>query len=185
MKRAVLLLVLLAMAAFVLAAPVSSDTASRVARNFVLERLGASFSVATSTELESRFNDSYIYVVNLKPQGFVLVAADDAASPILGYSAESNWGDSDIPPQLQYMIDIWNNQLHAIASEHMQATPAINSAWSMYNKDILSFVPNTSFRNVSPLISSIWGQGTYYNAQCPSGTPVGCVATAMSQIMKY
>jgi photosystem II stability/assembly factor-like uncharacterized protein len=47
-------------------------------------------------------------------------------------------------------------------------------------------------RNVGPLLTSTWGQGCYYNAQCPvdaagpcSHVPTGCGPTAMTQIMKY
>ncbi|MCB5247307.1 MAG: C10 family peptidase, partial [Candidatus Cloacimonetes bacterium] len=55
-------------------------------------------------------------------------------------------------------------------------------------------VPNIGdgTRDVDPLLETTWGQGTYYNAQCPSDTQgpgghalVGCVATAMAQVMKY
>ena len=36
---------------------------------------------------------------------------------------------------------------------------------------------------VGPLVPSLWGQESPYNGECPNGTLVGCVATAMSQIM--
>ena len=49
-------------------------------------------------------------------------------------------------------------------------------------------------QDVSPLLTTTWDQGCYYNALCPSDPSgiytcghvyTGCVATAMSQIMKY
>jgi hypothetical protein len=46
--------------------------------------------------------------------------------------------------------------------------------------------------SAGPLLSTKWNQGQYYNASCPvdaEGTdghvPVGCVAVAMAQVMKY
>ena len=38
---------------------------------------------------------------------------------------------------------------------------------------------------VNPLINTTWGQESGYNALCPNGSPAGCVAIAMAQIMKY
>jgi len=38
---------------------------------------------------------------------------------------------------------------------------------------------------VGPLLTTTWNQWPYYNDFCPPGTPTGCVATAMAQIMKY
>lgn len=40
--------------------------------------------------------------------------------------------------------------------------------------------------SISPLLGSIkWNQNAPYNNLCPPGCPVGCVATAMAQIMYY
>ncbi|MBO7629572.1 MAG: C10 family peptidase, partial [Bacteroidales bacterium] len=40
-------------------------------------------------------------------------------------------------------------------------------------------------QTVDPLITAKWGQGSPYNALCPPNTPVGCVAVAMGQVMRY
>ena len=184
-KHLLLVMVLLFAVSCVFGAAVDKLTAERVARNFVLERLGASYSVAASRELESVYQDSYIYVVNLIPKGFILIAADDAATPIIGYSTSNNWQEKEVPIQLQSMLENWNDQMHLIVTRQLPADLATSVMWSKYNRDAMTFEPNRNFRNVSPLITSIWGQGTYYNAQTPSGTPVGCVATAMAQIMRY
>jgi hypothetical protein len=49
------------------------------------------------------------------------------------------------------------------------------------------------YAQVSPLLSTTWNQGCYYNAQCPTTSSggacgrvwTGCNATAMAQILKY
>ena len=186
MKRlCVLLLVLLFAVTSIYGSAVNSKTAELVAGNFALERVGASYTVSTSKLMESSNQDSYIYVVSLNPSGFVLVAADDAALPIIGYSTNNNWKENDIPEQMQYMLNGWNDQMRAIVTQRMTANTEITTAWNRYNVSASRFTPNRDFRDVSPLISSLWGQGTYYNALCPAGTPVGCVATAMAQIMRF
>lgn len=55
--------------------------------------------------------------------------------------------------------------------------------------------PGPEFKSsVSPMLTTIWGQGSPYNNQCPTWVdkngvqqhcPVGCVALALGQIMKY
>ncbi|MDD4310513.1 MAG: C10 family peptidase, partial [Candidatus Cloacimonetes bacterium] len=186
MKRlCFLMLILLFAVTCVYGAAVNSKTAERVAGNFVLERLGANYTVASSKLLESTDKDSYIHVINLNPTGFVLVAADDAALPIIGYSTVNKWNEYDIPIQMQDMLKVWNDQMRAIVTQRMAATSEITREWGKYNVSVSSFSSSRDFRSVSPLLSSTWGQGTYYNALCPVGTPVGCVATAMSQIMRF
>lgn len=185
MKRFAMIVLLLMAVAIGFSASVDIQTIERVANNFALERWGEGYQVQYSLALESNHQDSYIRVVVFKPKGFALVAADDAAMPIIGYSIESNWGDADIPPQMQFLMDGWIMQMQAIVSQRMAPTVEIQHEWSRYSVATARFSPDRNYRDVSPLVNSIWGQGTYYNAQCPSGTPVGCVATAMSQIMRY
>ncbi len=184
-KHLLLVMVLLFAVSCIFAASVDTFTADRVARNFVLERLGTDYSVVSLKKLDTANEDSYIYVVNLNPKGFVLIAADDAATPILGFSTSNNWKEFEMPIQLEEMLHNWNGQLRTIVTRKLSADLPTAVLWGKYNRDAMSFEPNRNTRSVSPLITSIWGQGTYYNALCPSGTPVGCVATAMAQIMRY
>ena len=186
MKRMLFIsLMLLLATSFLLALPVNSETATKVAKNFVLERLGTDYVVSTQKMLDSKTGESYIYVFNLMPKGFILIAADDASIPVLGYSSSNNWGETEIPVQLQSLLESWNAQLQDIKTRQLTASWETQSLWLKYNRDPFSFVPERDYRDVSPLLTTVWGQGTYYNYYCPSGCPVGCVATAMAQIMRF
>ncbi len=193
MKRMLFISLMMMLAiTFLLGIPVNSDTATRVAKNFVLERMGSEYAVTTAKLLDSVKGESYIYVVNLTPQGFILVAADDAAIPVLGYSSINNWGEVEIPVQLQDLLENWNAQLQDIREHNLTAPKETQALWSKYNCDLVLFVPDRSFRTVGPLLTTVWGQGTYYNAMCPPDAAgpdghvlTGCVATAMAQIMRY
>lgn len=44
---------------------------------------------------------------------------------------------------------------------------------------------NDHMEKVEPLLQTKWGQGSGFNEFIPNGYPVGCVAVAMGQIMKY
>lgn len=185
MKRIMLVSLLLILAAIVYAKPVSTNQAIQVAENWMLERTGQTFLDSSVAPLKADNPDNFIWVVSLRPTGYVLIASDDAATPIIGYNAAHGWGEYPIPPQLQYMLNTWQSEMQYIVNNRIAATLPISLLWQRYNVSQSSFVPNGNFRDVSPLLTTTWGQEGYYNDLCPSGTPVGCVATAMSQIMKY
>ena len=122
-------------------------------------------------------NDSSInavYIFNTK-SGYMIVSADDAASPLLGYSDQGNIYSTDIPPQLQYWLDFYASEIEWAVRNNIR-----------YNESASS---RSSFTPIEPLIKTKWNQSDPYNKSCPlfSNTPsvTGCVATAMAQILNY
>lgn len=183
MRRFLAVTLLLLMASILIAKPISPAQATRVAENWMFERTGTHFANSTLTPLKD--GSDLIFVVSLRPTGFILIAGDDASYPVLGYNTDHAWKEYPLPPQLEYLIGVWEDQLEDISAHRLPASLETTVLWSKYDKPVSEFQPNANYRDVSPLLTTIWGQGTYYNAQCPSGTPVGCVATAMAQIMRY
>lgn len=116
-------------------------------------------------------------------EGFVIVSGDDIAKPILAYSDQGNFPKEKMPVNLQYWLDFYHKEMQAV----------------MENKDAKSDVKKTNVTNlrsvhsaVEPLLGGIkWDQVSPYNMFCPLSddttqrTLVGCVATAMAQVMKY
>ena len=137
----------------------------------------------TSTRGEACF-----YVFNVGNDGFVMVSADDFYRPIIGYSDEHNF-DTNINPELGYMLD----KLIASRTGRLtgKAAPKIAAEWqSVMNSGRL--ISRNGGRDKFYLVKTKWDQGSPYNYYCPqaSGGPggrvyAGCVATAMSQVMKY
>ena len=137
----------------------------------------------TSTRGEACF-----YVFNVGTNGFVMVSADDFYRPIIGYSDEHNF-DTNINPELGYMLD----QLIASRTGRLtgKAAPKIAAEWeSVMNSGRL--ISRHGGRDKFYLVQTKWDQGTPYNLYCPAATGgpggrcyAGCVATAMSQMMKY
>ena len=116
-----------------------------------------------------------LYILNrANGHGFVIVAGDDAAEPILGYSTEGSFSYDDMPDNLRYWLEL--NELYVKACASRQGVARQTSQGTPV---------------VAPLLDDIlWGQGSPYNDMCPtygSGTHyyVGCVATAATQIMRY
>jgi len=173
-----------------MANPVSSSVAKTVAWGFYTQN-----SQITSPNLSLAYTEMsngqpvyYIFNVNTN-DGFVIVSAEDATHPILGYSTTGQY----VVPEKGNNIDFWmqtkKGQILSIRSKNYTASSDIADEWTSYanNQTPQHAVRNThnvmSF--VLPLCQSTWNQSPYYNAYCPGGSVTGCVATAMSQIMRY
>ncbi len=131
------------------------------------------------------------YLITLKPQGFILISADDSAYPVLGYSYKHNFEYPIKSPEVKYWMGIYEKELKYIISNRIDNKSTIKFWKSIENGD-LSFAK--SDRDVSPLTQTLWNQGQYYNEQCPYDASssagnnhvwAGCVATAMAQVMKF
>ncbi len=177
---------------------VTINSARLVAKNTYFERFGLNNEI-TFEEIE--FNSENIitsnstvvcYIFNVQnDRGFVIVSADDNLYPVLGYSFEGKYSDNNQPPAFSWWLDNYKQQILYAKENSIPADDKIRSAWSYY----LSTSSKQGIKqlmNVSPLLSTTWDQGCYYNAFCPvkSSGPcghvwAGCVATTMGQLMKY
>ena len=129
------------------------------------------------------------YVFGITPgKGFVIVAADDAIEPVIGYSSESNF---DLTPVNNIGLKDWMKssaaKISGAVQQHIVADANISNLWTSYRHSINPYVGRAS--SVAPLMTTTWNQEPYYNAACPgsgsSQAVTGCVATAMAQIMKF
>lgn len=192
MKRiTLLLLVFLVISASLHANPIDRETAKNIGAKFL----------KTSTEMKNvevndlKFVTAYtmndgneaFYVFNTE-SGFVIVAADDCATPILGYSTEGQFITDNLPIQMtEYLYDFVEQIEYGIAHETFRDAKTIKQ-WELV-KSTGRTSENRDTKTVGPLLSTTWGQSPNYNAKCPSNNNgqaiTGCVATAMGQIMKY
>ena len=152
------------------ASPVEPGRAASVAERYIESRAGGDFAVRSTQSL-----DGAMYVVNFAPRGWVLVAADDVASPIIGYSLSGSIDVNRLPDNAAYIIAGYKEQIRRlVASETTRV-----AAW-----DTPEYVRSRSNGGVEPLIKVNWNQPAPYNAYCPRGEAlVGCVAVAMGQAM--
>ena len=133
--------------------------------------------------------DEAFFVFNVGDHAFVIIAGDDAHRPVIGYSDESTFDASNIPPALAYYLD-------GVAECMLQlrqavATPAVAAEWN----SILQhgrLISRNGGRGTGYFCQTKWNQDYPYNCCCPedpagSGghTYVGCLATAMSQLMRF
>lgn len=109
-------------------------------------------------------------------KGFVIVAGDDDFPSVIGYSAEGCISSAvDMPPALVSYLESYSRYVADVRSG-IASQP-------VYEKIRLGDTSPV----VAPLCSSVWDQTDPFNYYCPKSngksTPVGCTATAMSQIM--
>ena len=118
--------------------------------------------------------------------GFVIVSGDDVAKPVLGYSDEGTFDETN--PNLAYWMETLAQEIAEAIEKDVPPDAEVKARWEALQRDY-RISPQTSGDYVDPLVKTKWNQSAPYNDLCPdiSGTRTvsGCVATAMAQIMKY
>jgi len=180
------------------AKPVSLTEAEKVAKNFVFITLNT-YENGCSYE-QIRLNDPYTYLVNDAPvfyafqmePGFIIISAEDAFTPVLGYSFEGKFIFDDAPASYKGFILNYAEQILFVRENRMEPTLEFATAWAELRNDEITSLTISRDRDVAPLVDCNWDQGSPYNILCPEDPAgpgghvwVGCVATAMAQIMYY
>lgn len=174
--------------------PVDQKTAREVALKYVNAKAQTPLRGANDLQLVTTYHinrgDDAFHIFNT-PTGFVIVSADDCATPILGYSDEGQFDTDNIPIQLQDYLQGFVKQIEYGIENHLVADETTAKRWKQARASgQLSNSPK--YAVVGPLLTTKWSQYCYYNALCPEDpngscghVPTGCVATAMAQIMRY
>jgi len=129
----------------------------------------------------------YVFNENESPRGgFVIVAGNDIARPILGYSENGHFDEDNLPPAFVYWMESLQGQIeHAIENNVVQSV-AIAQEWEDIETRNISIVPTGAG---TPLIKTKWNQRAPYFNLTPLHNGLqsltGCVATAQAQIMNY
>ena len=176
---------------FLFCASISQSDAINVAENFFYHKRNPennSFSVE-SVELFSVDDTNTFYVIELSPQGFILISYDDLIRPILAYSFENNFRFDSIPTNIDYIFKLYKKQISEQQEFRIDPNNEISNEWIKFSRSVDYEQPS---RSVSPLIQARFDQGTSWNDMCPEDSDgpggnvlVGCVAVSMAQIMHY
>lgn len=171
------------------ARPIDINVAQSAAKKFITARFALERQNAAPQLVYTGLYDAF-YVFNVGNNGFVIVAADNAYRPIIGYSDESAFDAANIPPALEYHLDGIAESIHRLGNEAV-ATPLVAAEWN----SVLSYgrlISRNGGRGTGYFCQTKWNQDYPYNCLCPedpagSGghTYVGCLATAMSQLMRF
>ena len=166
------------------ATSIDRQQATQLARDFMAKNFKSSAArrAAQTIPLTSvETGQSLVYAFNVEGGGFVVVAGDDCAPAILGYSETSVMDPSDMPEGMKDLFEQYQQEMQYMIANGLRSASV-----------------ETLGEEIKPLMTSRWGQGGPYNYMCPrykiknnEGVWVnrlsltGCVATAMAQILYY
>jgi len=200
MKRLLLSLLLASFVSFLFAANVELENAKTIAQNAYFQKLNTYYNkvdfndvVITDHYVINKNGESVIYAFDFDNYGFILIAAEDAMVPVLGYTFEGNYSEENKPDNFIGWMEGRAGAIKYIRDNNLEATSEIAGQWN----ELIEFKPenlNTikGGKDIEPLLTCTWNQDWPYNYLCPLDPQgpggralVGCVATAMSQIMLY
>jgi hypothetical protein len=167
--------------------PVNLSTAQQVAENYFTKISQSAVSTITLTYTEvtgTGLPVYYVFDINTDG-GFVIVTADDAAHPIIGYSTKKHFIQPLAISNIAYWLNKRRDEINEIRTNNYTADAVIANEWENYQNPEKVLSAPVSAMSVSNLVQSTWDQSPYYNDDCPGGSVTGCVATAMAQIMRF
>lgn len=170
MKRLYLLLISLLICTLLLAQNRTDEQMKAIAVQKLHGAMARGFGISTNIDIKEMLSNDEYSIYGAEKGGFVVVSRNNDIKPVIGYSS-STFDADNIPCGMKW----WLNEMENSLRTRRNLWNEINSA---------GFTPTPSF------ITTKWGQDQPYNNLTPIGTnnahmPTGCMATAMSQVMKY
>ncbi|MCD6501591.1 C10 family peptidase [bacterium] len=157
-------------------------------------RWSAGFAISRVVPIGGDVGKAPAYAVLLDPIGYVLVSGDSDVRPVIAYSFDSNLDPEPSPenfPLAIFLLDA-QNRIAAASTRPRSVVRRNNELWRRYIEGAPSlFDEYTSATVFGPYIDTQWNQGDPYNMFCPidpetgARCPIGCVVTAMGQIVNY
>ena len=113
-------------------------------------------------------SDAY-YVFNNDAGGFVIIAGDDAVTPVLGYTSTGSFDAENLPDGLKDLLKSYERQIAALGDNYVANQTATR----------------TAFTGEKLLNTAKWNQSNPFNKYTPNNYVTGCVATAGAIVMKH
>ena len=120
------------------------------------------------TAITASPSDAY-YVFNNDAGGFVIIAGDDAVTPVLGYTSTGTFDAENLPDGLKDLLKSYERQIAALGDNYVANQTATRAA----------------FTGEKLLNTAKWNQGNPFNKYTPNNYVTGCVATAGAIVMKH
>ena len=189
--RHILLVLMLLLPVAAGAGPVSPERATAVAERF----LGGSATKAGGRPLKLVWRGEKpteavdaapaYYVFNAEGGGFVIVAGDDAVTPVLAYSREGSFETEGMPANLEDWMERLRGCILEARAKGLKPTAKVAKAWKDAGEGRVAPVAAGEVE----MKTALWAQDEPFNRLCPEvdgGRSVtGCAATAISIIMRY
>lgn len=186
--KQILFLVFLVLASILSAQTISNTEALDLAQRFMSDKSAKSIVLIPVSVSEKGYSHFYVFTDELN-SSFVVMSATRNAFPVIAWSFESGFVDP-MPDVVKGYFDWAEVQLADAVNSSRQPAAEVEREWISLEQT--GKLPVNEKSNISPLLTTTWDQGCYYNGMspiAPSGPCgrcyAGCVATAMGQVMKY
>ncbi len=180
------------------------DEMDRVCRNWLTEYAfnwggwADELNPSILSSVEIKTGDTLLAVCyDISPSGFVIVPALKDLPPIKAYSEEAVLDEKQSQGFIRLLKDELRSRieiLHGESEEPFSRSP-YRTQWERLSLSESEFEASLTTRGIQtleqagPLLTVSWHQNLPYKRLCPVGDggicPVGCVATAMAQILKF
>lgn len=138
--------------------------------------------------------DTLFYMINAAPAHYAIVAASEQVSPVIAWSATSQFDES--MPFAQILENDIANRISKSSMLSGSQKAGIQKQWesleeNIYRNPKMQYWPDSGTTITGGWVETHWTQSAPYNLMCPmdpvSGTRsyAGCPAIAMGQIINY
>lgn len=199
--------ILLLSPVIVLAQEVSYNEAEIAAMNYYKYKCKSNTDIAIKDTCIGEYNDhNSWYAFNFEPEGYVIIAGNKSAGPVLGYSNIGSISMKNPSPEWLFLMSEYEIYIDSLFNNKTEN----RDKWTRWNM-LLSYLPGLKSHIFSGqdtmLLTSRWGQGPpnilngfpdcdaynffieVSNTDCNDcgndKCPTGCVATAMGQVLYY
>ena len=163
-----------------------------------------------TTPIYGENGELFAWVTELEPEGYVVTSADDRINPIIAYSFKGKFPFKDskqnvLLHMVQWDMEIRQNTINRQPKQLAFRSTKNNKKWADYSSDGITAMESMTLAEASSTqtqwpdpsygydgwIKTNWYQTGTFNDFCPKKTvggfvsSVGCVATAMAQIINY
>lgn len=135
----------------------------------------------------------YVFDLQGGQKGFVIVAADDRAMPILGYSFETGFDERNIPLAMRGHLNDYRKEINHLRQQNAVACEEARQAWkeasTVNTRSGEQYDKNVHGNILVQYETAKWDQDEPYNRFCPTirgqRTYSGCQITSICILMRY
>lgn len=172
---------------------VSVDEAKTAGAYYMRQKTDLGKTQASDLELVYQINNEraglpLCYFFNVGEQGWIIMTANTAFGPVIGYGDEGAMEVDCLPANMLYFVQSIADDLSLVQDDELATGKEVaeDARWTMLTEESM---PKSSKANRRNLMNEQWDQEAPYNLYSPvvngRRCPVGCVATALAQICHY
>ena len=122
-------------------------------------------------------------------RGYVLIAGDDTAVPVLGYSLDGQLSAASLPLNFRNWLSSLSGEIRKARELGLKPDAAVRRQWEALSAETAPAGQTGDRQVIRFYETAAWDQGAPYYNECPkyglSRTYAGCVMTATAIVMRH